>query len=113
MDTRTARSKWEALQRMTVERGCSIHEAATAKRLADALAKKYGFADTPPTERWRPDFDTRYARAEKKAAARAGWEYRTCGKDRCRCMRGGAPHGPYRYAKRREGKTVRSIYMGR
>lgn len=47
-----------------------------------------------------------------KPATPAGWEYRQCYKAKCHCMRGGAWHGPYRYAKRwRQGK-VSSVYLG-
>jgi hypothetical protein len=42
----------------------------------------------------------------------AGFEYRQCYKAKCHCMRGGAWHGPYRYAKHwRQGK-VSSEYLG-
>ena len=41
-----------------------------------------------------------------------GFEYRQCYKPKCHCMRGGAWHGPYRYAKHwRQGK-VSSEYLG-
>jgi hypothetical protein len=36
-------------------------------------------------------------------------KYVDCGKERCRRC----PHGPYLYASRREGKKVRSVYLGR
>lgn len=113
MDKAKAYTKWRALCNMTEARGCTKHEAETAKKFADVLAKKFGFADTPTAERWRPDFDARYARAEAKAAMRYGWEYRRCWKARCRCMRGGAPHGPYKYGKVRRGNKVNSVYLGR
>lgn len=112
MDDQRARTKWEALRRMTVARGCTVHEAATAKRLADVLAKKYGFADAPPKTEWRGDFYTRYAKAEKAAVHRWHWETRRCGSDRCSCMHGGPPHGPYKYGKVRRGKKVSSVYVG-
>jgi hypothetical protein len=35
--------------------------------------------------------------------------YITCSKKECR----GCPHGPYLYIKKREGKKVRSIYLGK
>lgn len=113
MDVARARMKWRALQRMTVECGCSPHEAATAVRLADVLAKKYGLTDDVARAPWRKDFDARFSGAQAKAAHRYGWEFRTCGKARCHCMRGGAPHGPYKYRKERRGETVNSIYRGR
>jgi len=48
-----------------------------------------------------------------KPATPAGYEYKQCHKPTCRCMRGGAWHGPYRYHKRRDGKRVHSDYVGR
>lgn len=109
-----AKRKYDALLNMTAARGCTPHEAKSAARLAKALAKKYGFAAPASQTSWRPNFDERYARAEERAASRFGWEYRKCGKDNCHCARSRSKgHGPYRYAKRREGRTVRSIYMGR
>jgi hypothetical protein len=41
-----------------------------------------------------------------------GLEYRQCYKRNCRCMKGGAWHGPYRYAKQRRGAKVSSEYVG-
>jgi hypothetical protein len=41
----------------------------------------------------------------------AGFEYRQCYKPNCKCMKGGAWHGPYRYTKLRDGATVHSLYM--
>lgn len=100
---------------MTEARGCTKHEAATAARLAAALAKKWGFDNDPHQRQWRPDFDSRFARAEQRAATRWAWEYRKCGKKRCHCATtaSGKGHGPYKYGKRREGLKVRSVYMGR
>lgn len=99
--------------RMTVARGCTPHEAATAKRLADVLAAKFGFKDAATQAPPPPaDFHARYARAEKRAARRFNWEYRKCGKPNCHCARGGA-HGPYKYAKVREGRVVCSVYLGK
>jgi hypothetical protein len=103
--------KWKALLNMTEARGCSKHEAETARRLAGALSTQWGFNREPqPTH--RPDFPGRYARAERTAARNWRWEYRKCGKDSCWCATATQGHGPYKYGKRREGKTVRSIYMG-
>ena len=97
---------------MTVDRGCTVPEAHTAKRLASVLAAKWGFGDAD-LRPFRDDFYARYAAAEKRAAGRFAWEYRRCGKRACHCMRTAGPgHGPYKYGKRRDGKTVRSIYMG-
>ena len=41
------------------------------------------------------------------------WRFVRCGKPRCHCAKGSRGHGPYAYAKRREGKKVRSIYLGK
>jgi hypothetical protein len=49
-------------------------------------------------------------RAPQSATYR--WEYRKCGKPGCHCATDKG-HGPYRYAKRRDGTTVRSVYGGR
>jgi hypothetical protein len=54
-----------------------------------------------------------YARREQDAAKRFGWEYRSCGKPKCHCMKEGTKHGPYKYRKVRVGKTVKSIYGGK
>jgi hypothetical protein len=48
-----------------------------------------------------------------KPPAPAGYEYRQCYKDKCHCMRGGAWHGPYRYAKHWRSGKVSSEYLGR
>ena len=42
-----------------------------------------------------------------------GFEYRQCYKPNCKCMNGGAWHGPYHYRKQRQGSVVRSEYGGR
>jgi len=60
----------------------------------------------------RVDYERRYERAERHAAQHFKWEYRTCGK-RCSTCRGGPAHGPYKYAKRRTGAKVVSVYLGR
>ncbi len=109
-----ARGKYHALCRMTIDRGCTPHEAATAARLAAALAQRFGFTREPSETTWRPDFEARWTRAEARAVVRFSWEYRRCGKPRCHCAGvGGTKHGPYRYGKKREGRKVRSIYVGR
>ena len=112
--TRTeAQRRYDSLRRMTTARGCTIHEAATAARLAHTLAKRYGLEDVVESREWRADFAARYTRAEQRAATRFKWEYRRCGKQRCHCAsRGDRGHGPYRYSKKREGRKVRSIYLG-
>src|ERR1700730_8311134 len=111
MDRKKAEARYRALRNMTEARGCNPNEAAIAKRLADALQKKCGLEDAPVSDSFRPDFDARWERAAAKAAMRWNWEYRTCGKARCRCMRGGSPHGPYKYGKVRRGATVCSVYL--
>ena len=112
MDRKKAGARYRALRNMTVARGCTKPEADVAKRLADALAKKFGFADTPISNSWRPDFDIRWERTERRAAIKFRWEYRTCGKSACHCMRGYGKHGPYKYGKVRIGNKVNSIYYG-
>jgi hypothetical protein len=114
MTREDAKRKYDALRKMTVDRGCSKHEAATAARLAEQLARKWGFTGAPAADNFRPNFDDRFSRAESRAARRHGWEYRRCGKTNCWCSatsKGG--HGPYKYAKQRHGRKVVSIYIGR
>lgn len=45
------------------------------------------------------------------------WEMRKCGKASCWCkladVKAGQGHGPYRYAKKRSGAKVNSVYLGR
>jgi len=113
MDRNKAHARWKALCNMTVARGCTVHEAEVAARLAKALAAKFGFADAPAADHWRGDFDSRYERAEARAAMHFKWEYRSCGKARCHCMKFGTKHGPYKYGKVRRGKHVASVYLGR
>src|SRR5258708_6980072 len=111
MTQEQAWTKYNALLRMTVDRGCTTHEAATAARIAAALAARFGFGDTQPKSHHRPEWDDRFARAEKRAAIKWRWEYRRCGKGNCHCARGGR-HGPYKYGKKRKGRKVVSIYVG-
>lgn len=111
MTRESARKRWDALGRMTTARGCTAAEAATARRLAASLAARWGFGGAAPSAS-RPAYEERYARAERHAARHFRWEYRACGK-RCSTCRNGAAHGPYKYAKQRDGRTVRSIYLGR
>lgn len=47
-----------------------------------------------------------------KPTTAPGLEYRQCYKHNCKCMNGGAWHGPYRYAKQRHGAKVSSEYVG-
>lgn len=114
MTREQARRKFDGLNRMTESAGCTHHESETARRLATVLAKRWGFDQAAVNRAWRKDFDERYTRGEKRAAMRFRWEYRRCGKTRCHCAGPGATrHGPYRYGKKRDGKTVRSVYIGR
>jgi hypothetical protein len=53
------------------------------------------------------------ATAWVKPPAVRGYEYRQCYKPNCKCMKGGAWHGPYRYDKRRNGQQVHSEYVGK
>src|SRR5262245_12731478 len=86
-----------ALRRLTVANGCTPHEAFSAAKKAEQLAARYAVVELdfliPTGVAWR-------------------WEWRRCGKRRCHC-RGGALHGPYKYSKRRRGKTVVSVYRGK
>ena len=114
MTREQARRKYDSLTRMTMARGCTSHEAETARRLAAALAARWGFDDSRAAREWRQDFDARFARAEARAAIRFNWEYRRCGKKRCRCAASLATrHGPYKYGKKRTGRKVSSVYVGR
>jgi hypothetical protein len=176
MDRTDALRKYQSLLRMTVGRGATAPEAATAKGLADRLAARFGFgpADAQQnTQRtssshsnpWANAWDdiVRQAReaAAREQAAReqarrqarenvnrarqqqAGqqaredqqahdrqwqydyeaarrtwhWEMRKCGKAACWCSRvdtkAGQGHGPYRYAKKRTGTKVNSVYLGK
>lgn len=111
MDRAKAYRRWQSLGRMTTARGCTAAEAATARRLAASLAARWGFGGAAPTPP-RREYEARYERAERHAARHFLWEYRSCGK-RCSTCRNGAAHGPYKYAKVRTGRTVRSVYLGR
>lgn len=104
--------KWQALGRVTTERGATAAEASTAAKLAASLGAKWGFARPAPAQPPGPEYDERFRHAEQRAAQHFGWEYRTCGKPQCRCFRG-SKHGPYKYGKKRRGSTVVSIYLGR
>jgi uncharacterized protein DUF6788 len=97
MDTRNYRVL-AALRRMDVAHGCTASEAASAREAIKRIEARVAQGEAR----------TRVTREEIR---RRGWEFRTCGKKACHCMRGGAAHGPYRYEKRRTGKKVSSIYM--
>src|SRR5262245_35893655 len=92
-----ARALLRALRRLTVANGATPDEAYTAAKKAEAIAGKFSFVELdearPPRASWR-------------------WEWRRCGKRGCHC-RWGALHGPYKYSKRRRGKTVVSVYRGK
>jgi hypothetical protein len=106
----------QLLSRRTVARGSSPSTAAAAIAELRRIRARPGLTKhaTPAQLAW---FDQMIAlstrelgEALKDRAARlhlkqAGWQFRTCGKPRCRCMRGGAPHGPYRYAYRKTDKA--------
>jgi len=117
MNRTQAVRRYEALLRMTVARGCTQSEAATAKEIARRIAELWGLdscATGSPAYRKTYAGD-RVAQDERQAAKKYGWEYRRCGKRSCWCA--GRPiretHGPYRYAKQRRGRYVYSIYQGR
>ncbi|MGB2711412.1 MAG: hypothetical protein WBC33_07830 [Conexibacter sp.] len=63
-----ARRKYESLQRMSTANGCTPGESSTAARLADALAKKYGFVGVESGGRWRVDFEESGAPGSTRAA---------------------------------------------
>jgi len=180
MDRTDALRKFQSLRRMTVARGATAPEAATAQGLADRLAARFGFgpADEQSGTQARNPFsgfnrsdpwddiirrareaaeaarradEARQARARQQArenvnrarqqqagqqaredqqerdrqwqydyeAARRTWhwEHRKCGKSNCWCARADVKlaqgHGPYRYAKKRTGAKVNSVYLGK
>lgn len=116
IDAATQR-RLDALARMTVDRGCTPGEARAAAEAVKRIKARYGAApeSNQAKARERTAEDLWKAR---DAFRRAGFEFRQCWKPACRCMRGGAWHGPYRYAKRqrgkgRKGRTVYSVYQGK
>ena len=108
MDASSTRRKLDVLERMTVARGCTEHEAKVAAEIASRLRKKLGFAARSEEEPIRQE-----ARVWRKPPTAAGWEWRQCYKRTCHCMKGGTWHGPYRYRKRRRKHTVSSVYGGK
>jgi hypothetical protein len=64
-------------------------------------------------EEGRADRGAAVSKPWVKPLTEPGYEYRQCYKANCRCMRGGAWHGPYRYHKQRRGEAVHSGYLGR
>jgi hypothetical protein len=112
MDRDSAFRKYKALLNMTEARGCSEAEASSAAALAKQLAGKWNFAHEPApdaaawTDRvWQPKYE--------KASQTFHWEYRKCGKPACWCRHAKYSHGPYRYHKKRIGKKVVSVYLGK
>jgi hypothetical protein len=123
----------QLLSRRTVARGSSPATAAAAiaelRFMFERIAKQKGVS--PRQLDWLKEMIDSLAaelsealkdRAVRLHLKQAGWQFRTCGKPRCRCMRGGAPHGPYRYAYRKTdkarepGKKKRiysSVYQGK
>lgn len=67
-----AKRKYDALQNMTEARGCTPHEARTARRLAAQLSKRFGFTEDKPRQEYRPDFNARWSAAAERAASRFG-----------------------------------------
>ncbi len=63
------------------------------------------------------ELEERLKQLKKKRAAltRRGYtiRYVFCGKDTCRVCKEGEGHGPYIYKTVREGKKVKSIYLGK
>jgi len=112
MTREQAYSMWRSLKNMTVARGCTEPEAATAAKMRDRLDQAWGFSggeQVPP----QPEVVNQFWSDLGKAAGNWKWEFRRCGKRNCHCMKGGHPHGPYRYAKQRHGRRVNSIYLGK
>ena len=111
MNREQAQRRFDALSRMTVARGCSLAEAATAATIAQRIARTFGFGGE---KRHWWEKSAPVAQDMHKAAERFGWEYRRCGKKRCWCARRPLhqAHGPYRYRKQRRGSHVHSVYVG-
>jgi hypothetical protein len=86
-------------------------EKASPKKAATKLPAKRRQAKAPMGAPPTQQTDKSCATGWIKPPTPAGYEYRQCYKPFCRCMRGGAWHGPYRYGKTRDGATVRSLYM--
>jgi hypothetical protein len=121
----------QLLSRRTVARGASVSTAAAAlaelRAMYARIAKQKGVSlrqldwfveltDSLAAELQEALKD----RAAKLHLARAGWQFRRCSKPRCRCMNGGAPHGPYRYGRRPTERVRRpgtvaysSVYQGK
>jgi hypothetical protein len=125
---------------MTEARGCFPGEAAAAATLRARLDQQWGFSaeragsstratddrtqrsqdyvrrkqqqqkpPPPPPKPEQEKWDYDYEAARRKW----NWEGRKCGKMNCWCSRRPGTHGPYRYAKKRTGRQVNSIYLGK
>lgn len=96
----------QKLSAMTMERGATPGEAAGA---IEAMRRILSRLKVARERDWLLDIikrqsnDLAAAIEQHKAAQhlrKKGWEFRKCGKRGCHCMKGGQPHGPYRYEKR-------------
>lgn len=106
-----AMARYRALGNMTVARGCTEPEAATAARLRRMIDEEWNFS----SEQVRRGPIPNKGEAERWYWANVmvwNWEHRKCGKKNCWCAGAARGHGPYKYAKRRVGKKVASIYLG-
>jgi hypothetical protein len=90
------------LERIAKQKGVSPRQLDWLKEMIDSLVAELAEALKD--------------RAVRLHLVKAGWQFRRCSKPRCRCMNGGAPHGPYRYTHRRTekrrvpGKDNRRVY---
>jgi hypothetical protein len=115
-------SAWEDIVRQAQQ--AAARERARAAQDANARAKA-----REDVRKAREDAAGRKAREEQQTrdrqwwydyeAARRTWhwEMRKCGKANCWCKlvdtKAGQGHGPYRYAKKRTGAKVNSVYLGK
>ena len=67
--------------------------------------------ETPPAVTQKKDREV----VETKKAGRITYqsELVKCGKTNCRCATDGQLHGPYWYAYRKQGQTLKSWYVGK
>lgn len=70
MDRADALRKFQALRKMTVARGATPGEAATAKGLADRLASRFGFSEADADSRNAFDFMREAMQHQRDAMAR-------------------------------------------
>lgn len=94
------------------QRAWAKSEEARKRRHREAWHQRQQEAREREADRQRRE-EAEFARREEEARKRFGWEYRSCGKRNCHCMKEGTKHGPYKYRKVRKGKTVTSIYGGK